>query len=274
MAFEQLDRLTREAGFAPANDNHVLADGEGWQAPRKRPTRGAVVRMGDGDGPKPSQLRYIVMQRLLADACADAPRTADNDNWPLLKTLRREGLAHCVVLAERYRSVYDRATTDVVLMGTDSEPDMFTARRMDLDESTGALIDKGVTRLKGRKHPTPEIAPSRALRTDPDQPKGRAKAVPKTWHGDEPLISHIDAKAELAGLRQALHNHVVPFEAAVCEGETLAEIGRRLGFRSDSATRARPFVMAGFQHVDSYWQRHRRRAASPACADSHPGGYR
>jgi hypothetical protein len=211
--------------------------------------------MGDGDGPDPARRLYMLAMRLVAAAEEGEPRTADNDSWPLLKTLRRDGLDHCVVLAERYRRVYDRATTDVLIMGTDVEPDMFTARRMDLDESTGALVDKGVTRLRGRKHPTPEIAPSRALRTDPDQPKGRAKAVPKVWHGDAPLIAHIDAKAELAGLRFALHHHAVPFEAAVCDGETLAEIGLRLGFRSDPASRARPFVMTGFERVDAYWQR-------------------
>lgn len=261
MPFEQLDRIAREAGFAPANDNRRPDDSDEWHGRRTAAPRGAVVRMGDSDGPEPSRLRYIVTRRFLAAIDEDEPRNADNDNWPLLKTLRRDGLDHCIVLAERYRGVFDRATASLQLIGSDIEPDMFTARRMDLDESTGALVDKGVTRLKGRQHPTPEIAPTRALRTDPDQPKKRAKAVPKVWNGDEPLIAHIDAKSELAGLRCALHKHVEPFEAAVCESETLTEIGRRLGFRSDSASRARPFIMTGFERVDSYWQRHRRHAA-------------
>jgi hypothetical protein len=261
MAFAQLDRLAIEAGFAPANDNRKPDDAEAWHGSRKAAPRGTVVRVGDGDGPEPSRLVYIVTQRFLADACEGEQRVADNDNWPLLKVLRRDGLDHCVALAERYRRVFDRATDDVLLMGSDAEPDMFTARRMDIDESSGMLINKGMTRLKGRKHPVPEIAPTRALRTDTDQPKGRSKAVPKVWHGDDPLIAHIDAKSELAGLRYALHRHVVPFEAAVCESETFDEIGRRLGFISDSASRARPFIMSGFQRVDSYWQRHRQRAA-------------
>lgn len=262
MAFEQLDRMAREAGIAPTNDNRKPKEDDQWHGRRTAALRGSVVRMGDGDGPEASRLRYIVTRRLLAAAVdEDEPRNADNGNWPLLKTLRRDRLDHCVVLAERYRGVFDRATASLQLLGSDVEPDMFAARRMDLDESTGALVDKGVTRLKGRKHPVPEIAPTRALRTDPDQPRKRAKAVPKVWNGDEPLIAHVDAKAELAGLRYALHTHVEPFEAAVCESETLTEIGRRLGFRSDSASRARPFIMTGFERVDSYWQRHRRHAA-------------
>ena len=219
------------------------------------------MRLGDSDGPDPRRLKYIVTQRLLSQAVKgeDEPRTADNDNWPLAKVLRRDGLSHCMSLAERYRSVFDRATVPVPLIGSAPEDDMHVARRMDLDESTGALINKGVTPLSGKRHPVPEISPTRALRTDVDQPRARAKSVAKRWNGDLPLLDAIDCRNELAGLRHALFRVVDPFEAAVCHGDTLDEIGRRLGFKTDSSSRARAIVMDGFGAIDRFWKR--RRAA-------------
>ena len=260
MSFRQLDRLAIEAGFAPANDNPKPTEDDddlSWSPPRQKqpPRDGELRRSGDG-GPDPARLAYMVQRRLLSDANTDEePRSADNDNWPLLKVLRRSALVHCERLAHRYRSVFDRAHAPIELTGQDIEADMRLVHRMDLDEASGNLVDKGVKRVVGRRHPIPETNPSQALRSNPDQPMGRARSVVQRWNGDLPLVDRIDCRTELAGLRHELGHLTETFEAAVCDGDTLEEIGSRHGAgKSTAGAVGRAFVMLGFEAVDAFWR--------------------
>lgn len=245
MTFQQLDRLAREAGYAPANDNPA-PDAPEWAPPRQARTVGAPCHL-PGHGP-------TIVHRLRAQAAwSDAEwRPADNQNWPLSKVLKADGLDHALALATRYRDVHDRASAPVQLIGRDPGDDIYIARRTDLDPSTGALRDKGVRRIKGGAHPKPE--------SDATFHGKRPKPVPKKWNGDRPLIDRLDAGDELAGLRAELSYLLEPFEAAVVDGDTLDAVGRRLGAGQGAGAAGRAIVLIGIGAIDQFWQRRRRAA--------------
>jgi hypothetical protein len=256
MSFKQLDRLALEAGIAD-NDNQKKPESEEieWSPRRVETPRGTpFIRLGDGPSP----------EQFIASGLAwyaGEPRQAANDNWPLAKVLRRDGLDHCLSLAERYRDVFDRARSPIDLIGHDLGDDIFLMHRTDLDASTGDLKDKGPKRVTGKRHPEPNSVPRHGLRTDPDQPMQRARKVPKVWNGDWPILDRMDSVNELAALRVELGWLAEPFEAAVVDGETLESIGLREGAGQGGAGGAgRVLVMRGMKAVDHYWSGRRQAA--------------
>lgn len=251
MSFEQLDRLALEAGV-PANDNRKSENDEIDWSPRKLSNPKGTPLIRPGDGPSPEQ--YIASG--VAWYAGVPPRQAANDNWPLAKFLRREGLDHCLSLAERYRDVFDRAHSPVELVGQNLGDDIFLMHRTDLDPSTGELRDKGPKRANGKRHPEPNSLPRQGLRTDPDQPMQRARKVPKVWNGDWPILDRIDCSNELAALRDELGWLTDPFEAAVVNGETLETVGAREGAGQGAGAAGRVLVMRGMKAVDHYWETH------------------
>jgi len=255
MSFKQLDRIAREAGFADNDNRKPVAEDDGWRAPATSSRRGAVVRF-PGDGPT-IEYRTLANAAWQSSGRQSGQLTADNDNWPLAKVLRREGHEYLLSMAERYRDVHDRANMPVDLVGKDPADDIYNVggvlHRTDLDESTGALVDKGVKRVTGKAHRAPDAGPRTFDRK-------RAKPVPKAWNGDWPLLDRIDAGHELASVRAVLGILREPFEAAVVDGDTLEAIGRREGVGQGAGAAGRALVMRGFMAVDQYWQRQQRAA--------------
>lgn len=256
MSFKQLDRLALEAGIAD-NDNQRKPESEEIEwSPRRveAPRRGrAVIR--PGDGPSPDQFISSALAWY-----AGEPREAANDNWPLAKVLRRDGLDHCLSLAERYRDVFDRAHSPIDLIGHELGDDIFLMHRIDLDSNTGDLKDKGPKRVTGKRHPEPNNSPRHGLRTNPDQPMQRARKVPKVWNGDWPILDRMDSVNELAALRSELGWLAEPFEAAVVDGDRLEDIGARDGAGQGAGAAGRVLVMRGMKAVDHYWSGRRQAA--------------
>jgi hypothetical protein len=257
MTFDQLDRLAREAGLKAANDNDAAEAQLEWTPRRQKVPRGVVVRL-PGDGP-------TIEYRALANAAWQTSNRysgqADNDNqaWPLAKVLRRDGQDYHLSLAERYRKIFDRAHAVVDLLGKDPADDIFELRRVELDESSGKLKDKGPKRIGG-KHPEQESAPRQAAKANPELTKRAAKPVPRKWNGDAPLLDRLDASDELAALRRELGWLREPFEAAVVDGDRLEDVGRREGAGQGAGAVGRALVNLGFQAVDHYWHGTRKAA--------------
>lgn len=256
MSFKQLERLALEAGIA-ANDNHRKPESEEIEwSPRRLPAPRGKTVVRPGDGPSPEQ--FIASG--LTWYAGGEPREAANDNWPLAKVLRRDGLDHCLSLAERYRDVFDRAHSPIDLLGHELGDDIFLMHRTDLDTSTGDLKDKGPKRVTGKRHPQPNTTPRHGLRTDPDQPMQRARKVPKVWNGDWPILDRMDSVNELAALRTELGWLARPFEAAVVDGDRLEDIGGREGAGQGAGAAGRVLVMLGMKAIDHHWGRRRQAA--------------
>lgn len=181
----------------------------------------------------------------------------DNEDWPLQKLLRTEKNDHCLALAIRYRDLHDIAMAPTQLIGREPE-DLYEVQNRDKEGKW-----KGPKVVTG-KRVNPAVPAQRAVAST-EETKKRAAPVPKKWNGDWPIIAAIDAKRELAFLRGRLA--YVPaildaFEWSVVDGETLEEIGKRLGAGSKGAKgEARARIFDGLGIVDRYWRRQERVAA-------------
>lgn len=181
----------------------------------------------------------------------------DNEDWPLQKLLRTEKNEHCLDLAIRYRELHDLAHMPTALIGREPE-DLYEVQNRDKQGRW-----KG-PKTVNNKHVNPAVPPQRAVAST-EEIKKRAAPVPKKWNGDWPILALIDAKRELAFIRANLA--YVPaildaFEWSVVDGETLEEIGKRLGAGSKGAKgEARARIFDGFGIVDRYWRRQERVAA-------------
>ncbi len=238
-----------------ATDDHT------WSPPRLKGRRGIpVIRYGI-DGPSVehrvrAQAAWISSQRFSGQAAND------NEDWPLAKLLRTEGQDDLLALAERYREMHDAAMSPTENRGTDAGDNIYLLADTRLDESTGALIDKGTKKVTGKKARLDET-PRQALRTRADQPRALAAPVAKKWNGDWPLINKIDAGRELAAAQAALGPVREAFEAAVIGGETLETIGRDHGVGNKTGAKGagRALVYLGLQFLDEHWRKPHRRAA-------------
>ncbi|WLS03108.1 hypothetical protein [Shinella oryzae] len=181
----------------------------------------------------------------------------DNTDWPLQKLLRTEKNEHCLDLAIRYRDLHDTAMAPTQLIGREPE-DLYDVQNRDKEGRW-----KG-PKIVNNKRVNPAVPTQRAVAST-EETKKRAATVPKKWNGDWPILAAIDAKRELAFIRAKLV--YVPaildaFEWSVVDGETLEEIGKRLGAGSKGAKgEARARIFDGFGIVDRYWRRQERVAA-------------
>lgn len=244
----------------------ILDEGE-WAPRRTRiQSRGVTVRM-PGDPPAKKPMPDVGAPDLdmwirngaawYSSQWTSGQEANDNEDWPLQKLLRTEKNETCLALAIRYRDLHDTATMPVQLIGREPE-DLYEVQNRD-----GAGKWKGPKVVTG-KRANPATPAQRAASTTAETKK-RAAPVPKKWTGDWPILAAIDAKRELAVVRAKLA--YVPaildaFEWSVVDGETLEEIGRRLGAGSKGAKgEARARIFDGFGILDRYWSRLSRAAA-------------
>lgn len=171
---------------------------------------------------------------------------ADNDNiaWPLAKALLAEGSGDLLAYAMKYRKIHDMAKAEVALgfKGT-PPPEMTIVHKNRIDESTGRIVYGGEFVLKSA--PT-DIPATMKAPTNPDSKKNAAP-VPKPWNGDMDLINAMDARGLLAHLQTRLGLLVEPFEMAVVDNATLAEVGNAAGIanRAGSMGAGRALVHTG-----------------------------
>ena len=182
----------------------------------------------------------------------------DNTNWPLAKTLRTEKRIHALMLAERYRAIFDLASSDVLLVGHDKSEDIFAAglsalNRTVMDASTGPIAYKGVAILKAKGKG--DHAPSRAVPTT-DETKRRAKPMAKPFTADNAIAARLDAQAELTTIRSKLGPIGPFFEMAATDSVTFEEIGnlRGIASRKGATGAGRVLVDLGLEICARHWR--------------------
>lgn len=197
-----------------------------------------------------------------------APRN-DNQAWPLLAQLRRDGNEVLVPVAERYRRTFDRAAMNG-LQGVDVEGNVFNVVQQPAVKSDPDMRTKGPMKLAhtaGQAHGGRKVIPiNEDKRKNDDKPNptrpGTARSYSKRT--DEIAVSVIDAKRDLHRLRAALGPLVEAFEEAVLDGDTLTEIGQRRDAGQSSPGAGKLVVMMGLQAVQAEFRKmdRERRAAA------------
>jgi hypothetical protein len=189
-----------------------------------------------------------------------APPANDNQAWPLLAQLRKDGNDVLVAVAERYRAIYDAASATVPLVGTVLDDTFLplvqkTANKTDPDaRAKGALVIGGAPPVGDGCFragiETEELADARRANNLKNPPRRARRPVAKKWNGDRFVIAAIDARRELKALRSALGPLVEPFEDAVLHGKTLTEIGLDQGAGDKTAGAVgKAFVLKGLSTV-------------------------
>ena len=242
----------------------IVDEQSDWTPPSTRAKRGTMYFRYGKDGPSITWRKDAQVARLTSNRFSGQAAN-DNQDWPLAKTLRAEGRYLALMTAERYRDLWNAANLPHDLIGRDIGDDLYVLGDRRLDESTGEFIDKGPKALTGRKAQV-DVAPTRAVKADPDKTKKRAKPVPKKWQGDWPLLNHIDADRELAAVQDALGFLRDGFESAVVFGATLEEVGHDHGVGNKTGAKGggRSIVMLGIRCVDEFWQRRHNRYTAPS----------
>lgn len=221
-----------------------------WQPVRHTAVRGIPVRLAH-DGPTIDDRLKMQAARLTSNKYR-SQLANDNQDWPLKKLLNTEGNAVCLAWAERYRDLFDAATSNVQMIGKDASENVYVLHRSKEDESTGTITYREEKVIKGKKSQL-DTQPNRATAAG-EQTKKRAAPVPKKWQGDWPLLNKIDASYELARLRAKLGPIIPAFEAAVIDSQTLEDIGKAHGIGNKGAAGAgRALVFLGFDVVGRFW---------------------
>lgn len=161
----------------------------------------------------------------------DGKAANDNVAWPLAKALLAERNNDLLRYALAYRKIEAQANSGFELLGRSQSPEDL----MQLDQSTwikpnGEIAYKGARTLTAAQF-TGEAPAMQAVKAD-STTRMKMQPVPKRWKGDMPLIEMLDAQSLLVRLRERLGPIVEPFEAAVCEGKTMEQVGREIGVGS------------------------------------------
>lgn len=230
-----------------------------------------------GDGSDlPSRIEYApgdqagvaVQKKRLAKLASKRPEWTkcpanDNQAWPLAQWLRKDGNEVLLRVAERYRAIYDAATTEALLIGTmpDDTYNVEVDQRVH-NRADGSVAYKGQRKVKsavGKFDGDDGNYKVAAVDDDVVQemaasgqlfPRKPAKRVPKKWNGDRLLIEAIDNKRLLWRLQSALGPLLEPFEDAVLHGETLSTIGEARGAGGKTGGAAgRVLVMLGLEVI-------------------------
>jgi hypothetical protein len=184
----------------------------------------------------------------------------DNQAWPLLAQLRKDGNDVLIPVAQRYRRLWERSRVEP-LQGTNPEADIFNivqrlAAKNDPDGRTkGTLRTRHAAGIgaggKTKRAPDPD------KRADDDMPNPTRPGTARTrsWRGEDLVVSVIDAKRDIARLRAILGIGAEPFEEAVCLGSTLTEVGQSRGAGQSSPGAGKLVVMMGLQAVQEEFQR-------------------
>ncbi|MBK1793541.1 hypothetical protein JHL21_03420 [Devosia sp. WQ 349] len=200
-------------------------------------------------------LKYShVMKR--AAHWTDKPVPAnDNQSWPLLQALRKDGNDAFVPVAERYRATHDRAMQEplaatwhedlyvVPKYANKADPENRTKGALQTAHTAGALSGGHVVRESSK------LADKR-LHEGTRNPPRRSVSKAREWHGEDNVAAVIDARTDLARYRSALGPLLKSFEDAVLHAATLTEVGESMGAASKTGGAVgKAVVMLGLQVV-------------------------
>jgi hypothetical protein len=257
MTFDQLTRLDREAGRIAANDNHLDAvfdkpkidtddtpagpleihaglTAEECQARRAADRAAARARL-DAEKARMAPVRAALAERQsLGDPSADN----DNETWPLLTSLRREGDNDSIATVLQYRQLVALCACQPLQGQRIPGGTPVVHRSTNLEKETEAALAKiGPTsdslpggeikykEVKKKKGGTFHLPAQQAVATN-DETRVRTAPVAIPFN-DELLIRQLDAKPVLKEVRAALGPLLDPFEDAVLGGKTYTDIGRK-----------------------------------------------
>lgn len=215
-------------------------------------------------------LKYdLAMKRAAAWSAKPVPAN-DNQAWPLLQVLRKEGNDELVPVAERYRATHDRAMQEP-LAGTWHD-DLYVvpkhASKTDPDGRTqGAKVTVHLAGNMSGGHVVRECSKMAEYRRTNgiNNPPRRSISKAKEWHGEDNVAAVLDARSELARYQAALGPLRETFEDAVLHSATLTEIGESMGaaLKTGGAV-GKALVMLGLEVVQEEMgilRRTRHRAA-------------
>lgn len=227
--------------------------GDGEWTPRRLKAGPSVTIRLPNDGPTVEHRIYSWTSRLTSGRYSGQAAN-DNVDWPLAKLLRKEKRLHRLDMAERYRALHEAAHAVVELKGSDPS-ELAVAHRLDVDPSTGALVDRGVRKVRSAANDNDAPFIQGGLRTDHRHPRPLSKPTPKAWQGDAGLLSKLDAQKILVPAQDALGPIVFAFEAAVVGNDTLEKIGHDHGVGNSVGAKGagRALVMLGFQLLGQHW---------------------
>lgn len=205
---------------------------------------------------------YLQRLHLAKRAHAFAWKVPKNDNqdWPLLAQLRRDGNDVLVAVAQRHRRTFDRTTMNG-LQGVDVESNIFNVVQQPAVKSDPDMRTKGPLRVAhtaGQSHGRRKVvALNEDKRKDSDDPNPTRPGVAKSYSKrcDEMVVGVIDAKRDIARLRMALGPLVESFEEAVINGDTLTDIGKRRDAGQSSPGAGKLIVMMGLQAVQEEFRK-------------------
>ena len=203
----------------------------------------------------------------------------DNEDIPLLKTLRKAGDAGRVSMVMKYRSLVALCAAEPLqgqtlptkqVTGVENE-----TRKMrgveDVERAAadgfkndrvagGEITYKGVRKPKGGRHSSPATRKVAAN----DNTTASSAPVARRF-SDDVLIAQIDAKPFLAELQAAMGPLIEPFEDAVLCGATLGDVGRATGATVKPEIAGKALVFSAMDALSDAWSqisgRERRLAA-------------
>lgn len=201
--------------------------------------------------------------------CRPVP-TANNDNdvFPLLTTLKRDGAVAEMDLVVRYRALVALCNVEP-LQAQDVSP----AGDLRPDRKSTKLDVSDVDAAAAKGFPDPVIAGGEIRHKEVRQAKGgtfdislkrkgaadtetgTAHSIPTSFKfTDAVLIASIDAKPILAELRAAMGPLLDAFEDAVLGGQTLAQVGSATGARVKPEIAGRALVMTAIDVLRDTWR--------------------
>jgi hypothetical protein len=265
MTFDQLTRVAREAGFVAANDNFLDAafdkpeiDTDDAPAgplkiyadmtPEERMARREADRNAAEVRRKEERARMAPVRAALAKRQAKGNPSADNDNenWPLLTALKREGDNDSVALVLAYRKLAALAACQPLQGQRMAGGEPVVHRQTNLSAQTERVLveaqAKGWTgtslpggefhykEVKKRKGGTFHLPAQQAVVTNDETRVCTAPlALP---FSDELLLRQIDAKPVLDHVRKSLGPLQDILDDAVLGSRSYTEIGRRKGAKA------------------------------------------
>ena len=203
----------------------------------------------------------------------------DNEDMPLLKTLRKAGDAGRVAMVMKYRALVALCAAEPLqgqtlptkqVAGIESETrklkgvaeveraaaDGFKGDRV----AGGEIKYKGVRKPKGGKHSAPA---TRRVAAN-DNTTASSAPVARRFN-DDVLVAQIDAKPFLAELQAAMGPLLEAFEDAVLCGATLGDVGRATGATVKPEIAGKALVFGALDALSDAWSqiagRERRLAA-------------
>ncbi|HZG28276.1 MAG TPA: hypothetical protein VE079_07430 [Ensifer sp.] len=234
-------------------------------SPEEREAARAVVelkRVAQAASIRKKSLEIARRQAIGDPGCA----ANDNEDFPLLAVLRRDGLREQIDAVMEYRRLVALAEAQplqgVSHSGGDGLWAVFRSDRMRGEEEVeaaaaagfeGAVVPGGELKYKGVRRSRGAISvdsdSSQARRSaiaDSDNGVPRTQTLARPFNVDT-LAAHVDARVKLPAIKTALGPLMQTLDDAALGGKTFSEIGRLEGFEVKPDVAGKALVMRGLR---------------------------